>query len=512
MWRKVLLVIRDGWGYRESEVDNAIVEWNTPNTDRLMKEYPNILINASGEAVWVPLWFQWNSEVGHMAIWSGRIIFQSLARINKSIDDGKFLQIPVFINTINHCKKNNSVLHLMWLLQIEWVHAYIDHLYALLDLCQKYDFHNVVIHVFTDGRDAPVTKSLEHLIKLQRKLDQLWFGKIVTVGGRYYAMDRDNRRERTMEAYRCIAEWRVKSVEWTRMEFDDVVEMVRWCHENEETDEFILPRKHKDYDWVQENDAIIFWNFRTDRTRQLTQSFVEDDFDGFDRVKKNIRFVAMTSYYSSMNADVAFENYNFDNLLGDIVSRAGYKQLRISETEKYAHVTFFFNGQREKPFENETRILIDSPKVATYDLKPEMSVYKIADRLCEELEKETYQLVVTNLVNGDMVWHTWIPEAIRKGVEAVDKALWKIISTALKHWYTSLVFADHGNAEDQTPKWRTSHTINPVPLILVDDKLKNIVLKSWKGLQDIAPTTLKLMGIEKPNEMTGECIVDNFNL
>jgi len=504
MTKKVLLLIRDGWGYREMCEQNAICQWKTLFTDELMMDYPNILLDASGEAVGLPKWYMGNSEVGHMAIGSGRIIFQSLARINKSIEEWSFFKIKEFTDSINFCKKNGTKLHLISLLQTQWVHAHIDHLFALLDLCVRYDFRDVVIHVITDGRDAPVTESLIHIKKLEDKLKQIWCGEIVTISWRFYAMDRDKRWDRTIKAYRCIAEWIVE--DWKKMEFYDAIDMVKWCHKNEEMDEFILPRKNKNYDWVEENDAIIFINFRTDRTRQLTQSFVEKDFYGFDRLRKNIKFVAMTQYYRPMNADVAFCDFSFENLLWDVVSKNWYRQLRISETEKYAHVTFFFNGQREKVFENEDRVLIDSPKVKTYDLKPEMSVYELKDKLVFELNKNKYQLIVTNFVNGDMVGHTWISKAIEKAVYAVDECVKETVKIALENNYDILVFADHGNAEDQTEEWRTSHTTNPVPCIYIS-KDKNVKLKNGKWLQDIAPTVLDLMWIDKPKEMTGDSIL-----
>ncbi|MGV8141532.1 MAG: 2,3-bisphosphoglycerate-independent phosphoglycerate mutase [Candidatus Woesearchaeota archaeon] len=503
MKEKVILVIRDGWGYRKEKKQNALYEVPTPNTDSIMKEYPNVLLDACGEAVGLPKGYQGNSEVGHMTIGSGRVIFQSLERINKSIREGKFFKIQEFLKAIDNCKKHKTHLHLIGLLQVEGVHAHIDHLFALLDLCKKEKFHDVYIHVITDGRDAPVTDSIKHVKKLDAKLKELGFGRIATVSGRYYTMDRDKRWERTRQAYECIVGGQCKE------SFKDALKQIQACHAAKEMDEFIIPRKAEWYTGMNEHDSMIFYNFRTDRPRQLTQALMEDKFDGWERKKKDIVYVGMTQYYIPMNGMVAFKDEKLDNLLGKVVSKTGFKQLRISETEKYAHVTFFFNGQIEEPNPGEDRIMIPSPKVATYDLKPEMSAYEVTDRLIQEINSEKYDLIITNLVNGDMVGHTGMSDAIHKAVVTVDECVGKIVRAGLEHKYTLIIFADHGNVEDQTDKWRTSHTINPVPCILVSDneKLKQCTLKSGKGLRDIAPTVLDLMGMKKPKEMSGESII-----
>lgn len=493
--QKVLLVIRDGWGYRESSVDNAIAQADTPFTDSLMENYPNVLLDASGAAVGLPDGYMWNSEVWHMTIWSGRIIDQSLTRINKSIADWSFFRNQVLLDMIKYCKKNNSHLHLMWLLQGEWVHAHIDHVFALLDFCKRQEFENVLIHIFTDGRDAPVTYSEKYIKLLEDKLQELWFGKIVSITWRYFAMDRDNRWERTQKTYNVIIDWKTDRDDFM---FDSPFETIKKLHEEWETDEFIKPIKSSDYKWIQDTDGIIFRNFRTDRTRQLTKIIMDNT---------TVKFVAMTQYYDDMVADVVFPQIELKNILWELVSNAGYRQLRISETEKYAHVTFFMNGQIDKAFLNEDRVLIDSPSVDTYDKTPEMSIVKLTDRLCLELEKEKYQLVITNFVNWDMIWHTGAAAAIIKWIEAIDQALEKTVKAALAHDYVIIVTADHGNAEDQTEKWRTSHTLNSVPCILVWKDFKKsakntISLKQGRGLQDIAPTILYLLGILKPNDMT----------
>lgn len=502
--RKVILVIRDGWGHRDDPNKNAIFEAHPPNTERLLREYPHTLLACSGEAVGLPPGYQGNSEVGHMTIGSGRIIFQSLERINASIKDGSFFRLKEFNQAIDYCLKHKSHLHLIGLLQVEGVHSHIDHLFALLKLCSQRNFHDVYVHAITDGRDSPVNDSIKHISALQKKLDELGFGKIATISGRYYTMDRDKRWERTKKAYDCIVNAQADD------SFEDALSKVRQCHSKDETDEFILPRKASWYNGINELDSIIFFNFRTDRPRQLTKAIIEKRFEGWDRRALKVFYVAMTQFYEPMNAKVAFKDIKIKNLLGEVVAGHRIKQLRISETEKYAHVTFFFNAQSEKPFRNEERIMIPSPKVATYDLKPEMSVGEIADKLTKEIAKERYGLIVTNLVNGDMVGHTGIEGAIHKAVLAVDDALGRIVEAGLKHGYTLLVFADHGNAEDQTKEWGTSHTLNPVDFIVVseDETLKKCKLLEGKGLKDVAPTALKLLGLPTPKEMTGESIIE----
>jgi len=504
MKEKIILVIRDGWGYRTSKDHNALYEVPTPNTDRIMQNYPNTILKASGEAVGLPFEYQGNSEVGHMTIGAGRILFQSLERINKSIREKEFFKIPEFLEAINNCKKNNTKLHLIGLLQVEGVHAHMDHLFALLDLCKKENFKDVYIHVITDGRDAPVTDSEKHIIKLQEKIAELGLGKIVTISGRFYTMDRDKRWERTKQAYDCIVKAECAET------FNDALELVKNVHSKGETDEFIIPRKIVGYEGIKDKDSLIYYNFRTDRTRQLTKSLIEENFEGWIRKKLDIIYVGMTQYYTPMNGLVAFKDIPLTNLLGEVISKHELKQLRISETEKYAHVTFFFNGQIEEPNPKEDRIMIPSPKVTTYDLLPEMSVYEVTDKLVQEINSDKYDFIVTNLVNGDMVGHTGLVDAIHKAVTAVDTCLGKIINAGLEHNYTILVFADHGNVEDQTPEWLTSHTINPVPFIMVsnNEKLKLCKLKNGKGLQDIAPTVLELLDIEKPSEMTGESLIE----
>lgn len=500
---KVILLIRDGWGYRKETNDNAIFDAGTPYTDELMEKYPNVLIKTSGVAVGLPEGYQGNSEVGHMTIGSGRIIYTPFERINNSIKDKSFFNNPMLINAINNCKKNKSTLHIIGLIQVEGVHSHIEHLFAILDLCKKENFSFVYIHAITDGRDSPVTDSLKNIGALVKKIKELGFGEIATLSGRYYAMDRDKRWNRTKIAYDCI----VNGI--CDKEYTDVISGIKESHTNNITDEFIKPCKLKEYSGIKENDSIIFFNYRTDRPRQLTQAIVETDFPGFDRKPLNVYYVAMTQFYKPMNAYVAFNDISTNNLLGEIISKQGLKQLRISETEKYAHVTFFFNSQREEPYKNEDRILIPSPKVATYDLKPEMSVYEVADRLIEQINLDKYDFIVTNFVNGDMVGHTGVKEAILKAITSVDDCVGKVVKAGLDKNYIIMVFADHGNAEDQTIEWRTSHTINSVPFMLISNEgsLKNSRLRADGGLADIAPTVLSLMNIPIPKEMTGKSLI-----
>ncbi|MEI7425059.1 MAG: 2,3-bisphosphoglycerate-independent phosphoglycerate mutase, partial [Candidatus Staskawiczbacteria bacterium] len=444
---------------------NALTKNYAPINDALMHKYPNTLLKSSGEAVGLPKGYQGNSEVGHMTIGSGRIIFQSLEKINESIETGNFFNIAEFIDAIDNCKINKTNLHLIGLLQTEGVHSHLDHLFALLDLCKKQDFKDVFIHAITDGRDSPVDDGINKIKDLEKKLKKIGFGKIVTISGRYFAMDRDNRWDRTKKAYDCI-------INGIGQEYDNAVTKIKDCYLEKQTDEFITPCKANGYKGVKEKDSIIFFNFRTDRVRQLTRAIIDKDFIGWERKPLDVFFVCMTQYYNPINARIAFEDQDFKNILGEIISKKGLKQLRISETEKYAHVTFFFNCQKEEPFANEDRILIPSPQVATYDLKPEMSAYELTDKIIENVNKCEYDFIVTNLVNCDMVGHTGDMNAIYSAVKAVDECTGKIVEAGLLNDYIILIFADHGNAEDKTSKNNTSHTKNAVPFIFVsNDKI-----------------------------------------
>ena len=498
----VILIIRDGWGYSPKSAGNFIKEANTPNEDWYLKNYPHGLLEASGEAVGLEQGYQGNSEVGHLTLGAGRIIFQALAQINKAIKDKSFFKNKAFLSVIEKCKQNKTNLHLIGLLQTQGVHSHLNHLLALLELCRREKFKKVLIHVITDGRDAPTTESLKHLQALNKKIKELGFGKITTVSGRYFAMDRDNRWQRTEAAYKSIALGEAP-------EFTEAMKYIKKSHQEGITDEFIKPAKLEGYNGFQKNDGLIFFNFRTDRPRQLTKAIIDKKFSGFKRAFIPVNMATMTQYYEPLPAAVAFPNISLNNLLGEVISRAGLKQLRISETEKYAHVTFFFNGQKEKSNKGEDRILINSPKVATYDLKPEMSAPEIAKKLTKEIGLKKYDFIVVNLVNGDMVGHTADKKAIIKAIEAVDKAQGEIVKAALNNNYSCLLIADHGNAEDKSAKTMTSHTTNPVPVILIsnDKKLQAVKIKKGAGLKDVAPTILKIMNLKTPPEMTGKSFI-----
>ncbi len=500
---RVILIIRDGWGYRKEKKDNIIALANTPWDDYFKTNYPSGLLACSGEAVGLPNGYQGNSEVGHLTLGSGRIIFQAMERINKSIKTGDFFNNKVFIETIKACQKNKKTLHLLGLIQTQGVHSHLNHLFSLLDLCKKHKFHNVFIHLITDGRDSPPIESLKHIRALKRKIKELGLGKIVSVSGRYYAMDRDKRYERTKLAFDCINSG-------IGFNFLDVEKYIKESHKNNIGDEFIKPAKIENYQGLKNNDAIIFFNFRTDRPRQLAQSLVEKRFSGFKRNNlKKINLVSMTEYYRPFNGKVAFKDQPLNNLLGDVLAKNNFKQLRISETEKYAHVTFFFNGQREKKLKGENRILIPSPRVPTYDLKPEMSALDISTKLQKEIIKNKYDLIVVNLVNCDMVGHTANIVALKKAIETVDKATKDIVFTGLKYNYSSIILADHGNAENKGKAFSTSHTLNPVPVRIVskNKNINSLKIKKNKGLKDVAPTILKMLGLKIPREMGEETII-----
>ena len=498
------MIIRDGWGHRAENDFNATVIGENEFTKGLMRDYPTTLLEAAGEAVGLPKGYQGNSEVGHMTIGAGRIFFQSLPRINKAIESGEFFTNSALAGAVENCKANNSTMHIIGLLQTEGVHAHMDHCLALLELCKRKGLKDVVLHVISDGRDAPVNGTLSNLKVLEARASELGIGKIATVSGRYYAMDRDKKWERTKAAYDCIV------CGTTARAFTDPDEFIEACYKSGETDEFIVPSKAVWYGGVNPNDSIIFYNFRTDRTRQLTMAILEEKFDGWERKAPAAYFVAMTEFYSPMggNSHIAYPPQPSTNLLGDVLSQHGLKQLRISETEKYAHVTFFFNGQKEVPASGEDRILIPSPKVATYDLKPEMSVYEVGDRIVEEIRSQKYDVIITNFVNADMVGHTGVWDAILKAVKAVDDNVKKVVAETLSVGGIAMVLADHGCIEDKTESVRTSHTKNTVPFILIGNgpEIKKAKLNQGRGLQDVAPTLLKILDIPKPDEMTGSSL------
>ena len=490
--RPVVLLIRDGWGIRKEKRGNAPALAKTPNMNKFLKRFPTAVLKAAEESVGLPKGYQGNSEVGHLTIGSGRVVEESLLRINKAIKNGSLAKNKVLSKLI----KGSKTLHLMGLVQDQGVHAHSDHLKYLIRLAKKKGVKDLLVHVFTDGRDTPPRSAAGFIADIDKEMKRQKLGRFGVMIGRYYAMDRDNRWMRTEMAYDAIAKGKgSKASDWK--------EALARAYAEGQDDEFIKPRIIDGYSGVNKGDGILFFNYRYDRARQLTKAFVEDDFEHFYREKPEVDLVCMTEYYKDMPCPALFEQHDVTNLLGEVLSKKSIHQLRISETEKYAHVTFFFNGLVEEPFENEDRILIHSPKVATYDMKPEMSVYEIKDRLLQEMPK--YDLVVVNLVNGDMVGHTGDLGAAKKAVEAVDECCGEIVKIALSIDGTVLMTADHGNCEEMVGDHQTSHTLNPVHLILASKKLK---LKRKTGtLADIAPTILKLFDIKKPKEMTGKSLI-----
>ena len=498
--RPICLIIRDGWGKGKNTDENAIYMAKTPFTDLYETTSPTTIIATSGLAVGLPEGYQGNSEVGHLNIGSGRVIYQSLTRIDKSISDGDFFENATLLKIIDLAIKNNSALHLIGLIQEEGVHAVTRHCVALLKLCKQRGLKNVVIHGLSDGRDTPPKSALEHFSLLQQGIDSVGIGRVASVIGRYYAMDRDNRWDRTELAYRAIMLGEGKQVAGWKEAVDD-------AYASGENDEFIKPRLIN-YKGIGHNDCIIFFNFRFDRTRQLTKAIVEPDFTDFSVVPFKPHFVAMTHYYDNGHFEEAFPEISNINILGEVLARNNLHQLRSAETEKFAHVTFFFNGLRNDPFPGEDRILVNSPKVATYDLKPEMSAFEVRDKLVQAIGTDVYDVVICNFANCDMVGHTGVFDATVKAVETVDVCVHDVVEAALAKGGVCIVTADHGNAEqmklaDGSPM--TAHTTNPVPCMVIG--AGNLKLRSDGKLSDIAPTMLEFLDISKPKEMTGTSLI-----
>jgi len=492
----------DGVGIRDSLKGNAFKNANTFTIDKLMKEYPNILLNASGEYVGLPKGQMGNSEVGHTTIGSGRTIYQSLEKINKSIEDNSFYQNKEILSGIEFARNNNSKLHLIGLLSDGGIHSHIDHLFALLDMCQKEKFYNVYIHVITDGRDTAPDSGIIYIKKLKEKLEILGFGKIATICGRYYMMDRDNRFERVKEAYDMLVDLK-----------GDIYTYPEQAWKNNQargiTDEFINPSIINANGCIEDNDSIITFNFRPDRLRELYACLTNKEFPCFERkTLNNIKLVTMMPVSKDVICTNAFQKDNVDNVLGWVISNNNLSQLRIAETEKYVHVTYFFDGGNELELNKCNKILIPSPKVNTYDLKPEMSAYEITDTLLKEIDKK-YDLIILNYANGDMVGHTGVYEKGIIAVEAIDKCIKKLIDNIDLSEYTIIITADHGNCEqmiNDDDTVNTAHTTNLVPFIILD---KNINFKQSVGsLTDIAPTILKIMDLDIPKEMTGDVLID----
>jgi len=492
----------DGFGINDSEYGNAIKFANTPNLDKLFAECPNTLIGASGLDVGLPDGQMGNSEVGHTNIGAGRVVYQELTRITKSIADGDFFENEALVAAMENCKKNDSALHLMGLVSDGGVHSHNTHLYAIIEMAKRMGLDKVFVHCFMDGRDVPPTSGKDYIAELNSEMEKIGLGKIATIEGRYYAMDRDNRWERVVRAYNAM----------TKLEgnkFSCGVEMMQKSYEYGITDEFIVPSVSDDAQAISDNDSVVFFNFRPDRAREITRAFVDSDFSGFEREQiKGLYFVCMTQYDATMpNVDVAFKPQSLDNTFGEYISDKGMTQLRIAETEKYAHVTFFFNGGVEKQYEGEDRVLINSPKVATYDLQPEMSAFEVTDAVVEKIESGKYDVIILNYANCDMVGHTGIFDAAVKAVETVDTCVGRVADAIKKIDGVMLITADHGNADkmyedDGSPF--TAHTTNLVPLIIVN---KDCKLNEGGKLCDLCPTILDIMNLEQPSEMTGRSLI-----
>ena len=502
-----MLMILDGFGINPNKEGNAIALANTPNIDKLMKKYPVAEVHTSGADVGLPDGQMGNSEVGHTNIGAGRIVYQELTRITKSIEDGDFFTNQEFIDAIDNCKKNNSKLHILGLVSDGGVHSHIRHLYGLLEMAKRRDFEDVYIHCFLDGRDTPPASAETYIMQLEEKMKEKGVGKIASISGRFYAMDRDKRWERVKKCYDAI-------VNGEGNKSGSAISAIESSYQKEVFDEFVEPTLICNGDTpiatISENDSVIFFNFRPDRAREITRALVDPNFDGFENKDLNLFFVCFTSYDETMpNVKIAFKKEPLVNTFGEVVSKKGYTQLRIAETEKYAHVTFFFNGGEEKQYEGEDRILIPSPKVETYDMKPEMSAYEVTEKVVDAINSKKYNAIILNYANPDMVGHTGSLEAAIKAIEAIDECVGKVVEAILNNDGTLLITADHGNSEQmidyKTGEPHTAHTTNPVPLILVsnDNKYK---IKTGR-LADLAPTLLELMNIEKPKEMTGNSLL-----
>ncbi len=509
MKKPIVLTIMDGFGINQSREGNAIFTAETPRLDKIFAECPNTQIGASGLDVGLPDGQMGNSEVGHTNIGAGRIVYQELTRITKSINDGDFFENKAFTEAIANCRKNDSALHLMGLLSDGGVHSHIDHLYGLIELAKRNGITRVFVHAMLDGRDVPPTSAADYIDALNAKLAEIGCGKLATVMGRFYGMDRDNRWERVGKAYAAL-------VYGEGVQTDDAASEVRasYTRKDEEgkfiTDEFVLPTVVSGTERIKSGDSVIFFNFRPDRAREITRTLVDDAFTGFERRggRPDVYYVCMTQYDASMpNVEVAFKPESLNNTLGEYLAAKGMTQLRIAETEKYAHVTFFFNGGREVMFDGEDRILVASPKVATYDLKPEMSAVEVCDKVCEAIESGKYDVVILNFANCDMVGHTGVFNAAVKAVETVDTCVGRVEDSTRKMNGIMLLTADHGNADrmlDTDGSPFTAHTTNPVPFAVIG---KDCELRSGGRLCDISPTIIKLLGLEQPKEMTGESLI-----
>lgn len=503
-----LLLILDGFGINDLKDGNAIANANKPNLDRIMAKYPTVAGYASGMAVGLPDGQMGNSEVGHLNMGAGRIVYQELTRITKAIADGDFFENEALAGAMHNAKDNDKALHLFGLLSDGGVHSHNTHLYGLLEMAKKFGLTKVYVHAFLDGRDTAPASGKDFVAALEDKIKEIGVGEIATISGRYYAMDRDNRWDRVELAYNAIVNAQGETA-------TDAVTAMAYSYAKEVYDEFVLPtiitKDGQPVGKVEEGDSVIFFNFRPDRAREMTRAFCDDAFTGFERDRVNTHFVTFTQYDITIpNKEVAFTPQTLTNTFGEFLANAGKSQLRIAETEKYAHVTFFFNGGVEDSYENEDRVLVSSPKVATYDLQPEMSVNEVSDKLDDAIRSGKYDVIICNFANPDMVGHTGNMDAAVSAIEAVDAAVGKVITAIEETNGYAFICADHGNAEQmkdyETNGAFTAHTVNPVPFVLVNYK-EGVTLKEGGKLADIAPTLIEMMGMEKPAEMDGESLL-----
>ncbi len=504
-----MLMILDGFGDNSNTEGNAVKQAKTPNIDKLMKKYASTDIYTSGKYVGLPDGQMGNSEVGHTNIGAGRIVYQELTRITKSIEDGDFFSNQELIAAIDNCKKNNSKLHILGLVSDGGVHSHDRHLYGLLELAKRRDFENVYVHCFLDGRDTPPASAENYIAKLQEKMNEKGVGKIASISGRFYAMDRDKRWQRVQKAYNAM-------VNGEGIKAANVIKAIEDSYQKEVFDEFVEPtvicNNGEPIATIGKNDSVICFNFRPDRAREITRTLVDTEFNEFETKKDlNLYYVCFTSYDETMpNVHIAFKKEALTNTFGEYISKQGLTQLRIAETEKYAHVTFFFNGGEEKQFEGEDRILIPSPKVETYDMKPEMSAYEVTEKVLDEIANDRFDNIILNFANPDMVGHTGSLPAAIKAVETVDECVGKIVALIEEKEANLIITADHGNCEQmidyKTGEPHTAHTTNPVPIVVINGKNK-IKLREGGILADLAPTMLDMMGLEKPAEMTGSTLI-----
>lgn len=507
--KPVVLMILDGYGLNDNAEGNGVYKAKTPVMDGLMAEYPYVKGYASGLSVGLPDGQMGNSEVGHLNMGAGRIVYQELTRITKSIEDGDFFENPVLLGAINNCKENHSDLHLYGLLSDGGVHSHITHLYALLELAKRNGLKNVYVHCFMDGRDTATDGGKGYIADLYQKMEELGIGQIASVMGRYYVMDRDNRWDRVETAYKALVDGEGKEAACARCAINN-------SYEDGKTDEFVVPtvikKDGKPLATIKDGDSIICFNFRPDRAREITRCFCDDSFAGFDRgPRKKVHYVCFTDYDVTIsNKEVAFQKEQITNTFGEFLAAAGMTQARIAETEKYAHVTFFFNGGVEEPNEGEDRILVKSPKVATYDLQPEMSAPQVCDRLVEAIQTKQYDVIIVNFANPDMVGHTGVESAVIKAIETVDACVGRAVEAVKAADGVMFVCADHGNAEQlvdyETGEPFTAHTTNPVPFILVNYDAAYTLAEGGR-LCDIVPTLIEIMGMEKPAQMTGKSLL-----